>query len=109
MWSLFGQDPMTSDESSEVREVWDELQGTDDPDSREFLLERLAELALQHHDFSDCDISEDTHECFEALRRAREEYHLVAVKVGRLVARILETQDVFSDMTEQPLDDSKAN
>jgi len=110
MWVYLGQHPMSEvdAEGTEVHELWKELQGTDDPGGREFLLERLAELALELHDFSDAEIGEDTHEYFEDLRRAREEYHLSAVRVGRFVARLMENHDALKRMKEHA-DDSSAN
>jgi hypothetical protein len=98
----------TNVEDSEVHDLWDELQKTIDPDGREFLLERLAELALDGHDFSDCDLSEETHEHFELLRRAHENYHLTAVKVGRFVARMIDNHEALSKLQELA-DNSSAN
>lgn len=96
-------------EGSELHDVWKELQGTDDPDGREFLLERLASVALEYHDFSDTEIGEDTHECFEELRRARENYHLLAVRAGRFVARMLENHDTLGAMKRHAVGDDSAN
>lgn len=108
MWVYLGQHPMSEvdDEGSELRSAWKELQATNDPDGREFLLERIASLALEYHDFSDTEIGEDTHEYFEDLRQAREDYHLTAVRVGRFVARMLESHDTLGRMKEHA-DDAK--
>src|SRR5262245_16726738 len=84
---------------TELHEVWTELQRTQDPGEREFLLERLAGAALDFHDFSDGEIPEDLHAHFEQLRRVREDYHLVAVRVGRFVARMMEDHETRARMT----------
>ena len=82
----------------EVQEAWNEFQQTADPYEREFLLIRLAELTADTHDFSDTDIAEDVQCLFERLRRAREDYHIAAVRVGRFIARVLEAQEVKDSM-----------
>jgi hypothetical protein len=94
-------------DDSEVLEIWRALQATDDPDGREMLLARLASLALEYHDFSDGEIAEDTHGSFEDLRRVREKYHLTAVRVGRLVARMMENRDTMESMKQHA--DTNAN
>jgi hypothetical protein len=111
MWVYLGYPMNEVDaEGSELRDVWKELQTTEDPDGREFLLEQLATLALECHDFSDPEIAEETHEYFEDLRRAREEYHLIAVRAGRFVARMMENHDTLRAMRRHvTVDDPDAN
>jgi len=84
-------------ESPEMRDIWANLQRSDDPDEREYLLARLANIALEHHDFSDPEVSEGTHSQFEMLRHSRERHHAAAVRVGRLVARMMASHDVPSN------------
>lgn len=93
---------------TEIRAVWYQLQRTDDPDEREILLERLAEVAFWAHDFSDLELHEDLHAQFERLRRAREDYHLCALRVGRTVARLIDEDETRAAM-QAHADSSEAN
>jgi hypothetical protein len=106
-----GKNTMSAVDSydSEMNDVWRELKITEEPDSREFLLERLAEFALNQHDFSDVEIGDDVHEYFEELRQARETYHLTAVRVGRFVARTMENTETLGAMRSHAVDDPSSN
>lgn len=92
-----------------MHEVWDQLQRSEDPDEREFLLARLAQVALQAHDFSDGETAEELHAHFEQLRRVREDYHLVAIRVGRFVARMMDDHDMRTRMNAHTDNSSEAN
>lgn len=85
------------DDETEARDVWIELQETVDPMDRECLLIRLAEFACSSHDFSDPNEVEEVHEQFGLLRKAQEDYHLAALRVGRYVARMMEAQQVLKN------------
>lgn len=97
-----------ADEGGLVRSLWLELERTQDLDCREYILERLGEAALDLHDFSDLEISEDVHRRFEGLRKVREDYHLIAMKVGRFVAQMLDEHEARA-RAQAHADDPSAN
>ena len=97
------------DNDPDMTDVWRKLQAAKEPNSREDLLFRLAEFALEQHDFSDPDIDEDVHDEFELLRRARENYHLVGVRVGRFVARLVEENELVKDLGVLSVEDPNPN
>lgn len=84
--------PTDDEESAEAQEVWNELQGTRDPRSREDLLVRLAEYALSNHDFSDLETPEDIHDAICEMRVCEAHYQVAALRVGRLVAQYMELE-----------------
>jgi hypothetical protein len=87
---------LPNDDDALMHEVWDELRSTRDPSSREVLLVRLAEFALDLHDFSDLEVHEEIHDAFATMRAAQEQYQLAALRVGRLVVSMLEADDQYA-------------
>ena len=81
---------LPGEDDDEAREVWNELRSTRDPASREDLLVRLAECALDSHDFTNLDVPEDIHDALSEMRASQERYQLTAIRVGRLVAQLIE-------------------
>jgi hypothetical protein len=69
------------------------------------LTEKIAEVFLEEHDFSDAYVSDLYHQYFEEFQKVKVEYAQGAARLSRLAIHVTETYLATTEMSEEDLEE----